>query len=127
MIILENSKPILAEKIRYYRESAFAARLLAPPRVTVLKLALHLARVQERWRFADEELAPDITLDPEALAHDLTRLPAAFEGTPEQIAATLIAFFEGDSSDGARNASSPQAEPATPVGLSSLRPTKTAS
>ena len=54
---------------------------------------LHLARVQQRWRFADDELAPGENLRIEALAHDMTTLPDSFDGPPAQTADTLLSFF----------------------------------
>ena len=100
VIIVENCKPILAEKIRYYREKVFRARLLPPPLVRQLKMELHLARVQQRWRYADDELEPGESLDVEALAHDLTLMPEILDGTPEEIAASVLAFLADDSSEG---------------------------
>lgn len=81
IVLLENTKPILAEKVRYYQEPVFVARLkevsrslaaikgiptraqlegainsgeLAVP-VPVLDLDLHVARVETRTRFLTEE------------------------------------------------------------------------
>jgi len=95
VIVLENCKPILADKIRYYREKAFKVRLLRPPPVERLKLELHLARIQQRWRFIEEDLAPEEHLDTDALAYDLKALPTILDGTPEEIAATLLDFLTG--------------------------------
>ena len=90
VIILENCKPILAEKIRYYRDAAFQARLCPAPPVERLNLNLHLARVQERWRYADEEMEPDAIFDVDSLAHDLSQLPERLNGTSEEIANGLL-------------------------------------
>jgi len=95
VIVLENCKPILADKIRYYREKAFKARLLPPPVVERLKLELHLARIQQRWRFLDDELPTDQHLDVDALAYDLKALPKVLDGTPDEIAGTLLDFLTG--------------------------------
>ena len=57
VVIFENCKPILGEKIRYYRDKAFTSRLLPAPAVPRMDMDLHLARVQQRWRYADDELA----------------------------------------------------------------------
>jgi type IV secretion system protein VirD4 len=81
IVLLENTKPILAEKVRYYQEPVFIGRLkevsvslakisgiptraqlegaieageLAVP-VPVIDLDLHVARVQSRTRFLTEE------------------------------------------------------------------------
>ncbi len=93
VIVLENSKPILGEKIRYYRDKAFTTRLLPAPAVPLMDIDLHLARVQDRWRFAEDELAPGEGIDMNALAHDLSLLPDDLTGSPEQIAEVLLDFF----------------------------------
>ncbi len=93
VVIFENCKPILGEKIRYHREKVFKARLRPPPSVPPIDMDLHLARVQQRWRFADDELAPGESLHIEALAHDMTALPDSFDGPPAQTADTLLSFF----------------------------------
>ena len=64
VVIFENCKPILGEKIRYYRDKAFTSRLLPAPAVPRMDMDLHLARVQQRWRYADDELAAGQTLEP---------------------------------------------------------------
>ena len=94
VLILENCKPILADKIRYHRERAFTERLRPPPEVPRMDMDLHLARVQQRWR-AVEEIPADQALRIEALAHDLSQLPESFDGTPAQTAEMLLAFFAG--------------------------------
>lgn len=93
VLIVENCKPILAEKICYYRDKEFKTRLLPAPAVPRMDMNLHLARVQQRWRYADDELEPGEVLDIEQLAHDLSMLPATLTGTPAQIGATLAAVF----------------------------------
>ena len=96
VLILENCKPILADKIRYHREPVFKARLRRPPAVPRMDMDLHIARVQQRWRVADEELEPSQRIAVEALAHDLTQLPERFDGPPPQLAAALLDFFGPD-------------------------------
>ena len=93
VVIFENCKPILGEKIRYHRDKAFTSRLCPPPVVPQMDMDLHLARVQQRWRFADDELAPGQKLDVEMLAHDTSLLPDSFEGPPGDAADTLLDFF----------------------------------
>jgi type IV secretion system protein VirD4 len=98
VVILENCKPILGEKIRYHRDKAFAPRLLPAPAVPRMDMDLHLARVQERWRYADDELAPGEGLDIDQLAYDLSRLPELPEladATPGQVADTVLDFIAG--------------------------------
>jgi type IV secretion system protein VirD4 len=93
VIVLENCKPVLGEKIRYHREKVFKARLRAVPAVPRMDMDLHLARVQQRWRYADNELTDGEGLSIEALAHDLTLLPDTFEGPPDKTADVLLDFF----------------------------------
>ena len=93
VVIVENCKPILGEKIRYHRDKAFKARLRSAPTVPRMDMDLHQARVQQRWRYADDDLAPGEGFSFDALAHDVTRLPDAFDGPPEETAETLLEFF----------------------------------
>src|SRR5207342_1160779 len=79
VVIFENCKPILGEKIRYHREKVFRERLRRAPAVPRMDMDLHLARVQQRWRFADDELALGEDLLVEMLAHDLSALPHSFD------------------------------------------------
>lgn len=94
VVIFENCKPILGEKIRYYRDKAFTSRLLKAPAVPRMDMDLHLARVQQRWRYADDELPAGQTLSLEALAHDHRLLPDSFEGPPDKVADELLTFFD---------------------------------
>ena len=50
IILLENTKPILAEKICYWRDPAFTSRLAAAPRVPTMDLARFSAQVERRVR-----------------------------------------------------------------------------
>ena len=93
VVIFENCKPILGEKIRYYRDKAFASRLRPAPVVPRMNMDLHLARVQQRWRYADDKLAPGESLSLDALAHDVALLPDQFEGPPDKTADDLLDFF----------------------------------
>ncbi len=40
-----------------------------------MDVELHLARVQQRWRYAEDDLEPGRTLRIEMLAHDFSMLP----------------------------------------------------
>ncbi len=93
VVIFENCKPILGEKIRYHRDKVFTARLRPAPAVPQMDMDLHQARMQQRWRYADDELLPGESLSVEALAHDLALLPDDFEGSPDKIANDLLEFF----------------------------------
>jgi type IV secretion system protein VirD4 len=94
VVIFENCKPILGEKIRYYRDKVFKARLRPAPAVPRMDMDLHLARVQQRWRYANDLLAPGEEINIEALAHDVSLLPPdMFEGPPDRIADVMLDFF----------------------------------
>ncbi|MCX2865360.1 type IV secretory system conjugative DNA transfer family protein [Paucibacter sp. PLA-PC-4] len=94
VIIMEGCKPILGDKIRYYREPVFQQRLQPPPVVPALDMDLHLARLQQRWREADDELAPGERLRFDELAYDISKLPP-LEGDAESIAKGLVKFLDG--------------------------------
>ena len=49
--------------------------------------------MQQRWRYADDELAPGEGLSLDALAHDVTLLPDSYEGSPDKAADDLLDFF----------------------------------
>ncbi|CAM2197888.1 type IV secretion system protein VirD4 [Paraburkholderia kururiensis] len=55
IIVLENTRPILAEKICYWRDSAFASRIVAAPSVPTLNLARFTAQVERRLRAVHPE------------------------------------------------------------------------
>ena len=88
--IVENCKPILAEKICYYRDPVFTARLHRPPTVPRMDVELHLARVQQRWRYAEDELGPDDCLRVERLAHDFSHLSDLIHAAPDDAADALL-------------------------------------
>lgn len=94
VVIFENCKPILGEKIRYFQDKAFQPRLRPAPRVPRMDMDLHLAQVQQRWRYAPDELPPGETLRLEVLAHDIPLQPDDLEGSPEKIADTVMDFFD---------------------------------
>lgn len=100
VVIFENCKPILGEKIRYYRDRAFTSRLRPAPAVPRMNMDLHLARVQERWHYADDELAPGEGLDIEQLAYDMSRLPELADKSPEEITEAVFAVFDARSGHG---------------------------
>lgn len=94
VVICENCKPILGEKIRYFQDKAFMARLMTAPEVKPMNMDLHQAKVQQRWCYADDELPPDQKkLHVEALAHDTTVLKDKLEGSAAEAAQTCIDFF----------------------------------
>lgn len=99
VVILENCKPILAEKLCYYRDKAFSSRLQPPPAVPCMDMDLHLARNQQRWRYAADDLAPGETLEIQQLAHDLSQLPELVDKSTEEIAEAVVQFFEMSNAD----------------------------
>jgi type IV secretion system protein VirD4 len=57
IILLENTKPILCDKIRYYDDPVFTSRVMEPPVVPPMDLDLFIARSQKRIRpLADNEV-----------------------------------------------------------------------
>lgn len=106
VVICENCKPVLGEKIRYFDDPAFRQRLQPAPTVPPMDMDLHLAKVQQRWRFANDALQPGEDLRIEALAHDVNLLPDQWEGPPADTAEVLLNFF----SDGIKAASTSKAE-----------------
>lgn len=94
VIMMEGCKPILGDKIRYYGEKVFQERLLPPPPVPEMDMQLHFARVQQRWRLTDGECSTTKDLQFEALAYDMSKLPA-LEGEPEAVADALSKFLDG--------------------------------
>jgi type IV secretion system protein VirD4 len=96
VIVMENCKPILGEKIRYHREKAFKARLLPPPEVPAIDMDLHFAKVQRRWTWAPDEIGAGQGLRLEQLALDMPNLPdfAAAESDLD-VEAVVDQFFGG--------------------------------
>lgn len=94
IVMLENVKPILCDKIRYFDDPVFTARLLPAPPVPLLDLDQHLAKVQQRVReltSADVEKGVDLA----ALAVDMDSLPVLVDDdvSPAEVAGYVNAFF----------------------------------
>ncbi len=105
VVIFENCKPILGEKIRYHRDKVFKARLRPPPVVPQIDMDLHFAKVQQRWRYADDELPVGATFDIAQLAQDFSDLPMpGASATEADITACVDGFFQ-------RTSTSPWAAP----------------
>ena len=113
VVIFENCKPILGEKIRYHRDKAFKARLRPPPPVPQMNMDLHFARVQQRWRYADDELPAGETFDVALLAHDFSGLPELRENAEP---AETIAFTNGYFDQLVVKLPDPSVAPAEPQG-----------
>jgi type IV secretion system protein VirD4 len=86
IVIFENTKPILCEKIRYYDDPTFKARLLKAPPIPVLDLDTHRAKVQGRVR---EMAAADV----EQRA-DLSKVAVEFAGVGTLTASSAPAEVE---------------------------------
>jgi len=95
VIVMENCKPILGEKIRYHREQVFMRRLMSPPVVPAMDMELHFARVQQRLTWAPDEIDLDQGLRLEQLAVDPADLPNfAAAASPVDVAAAIDQFFD---------------------------------
>jgi type IV secretion system protein VirD4 len=66
-----------------------------------MNMDLHLARVQDRWRYADDELGPGDGLDYEQLAYDMSRLPELADAEPGHVAEGILDFMVGARPGGA--------------------------
>ena len=92
VIVYEKCKPILADKIRYYSEGVFTARLMPAPEVPQLDWVLYRARTEGRVRRLDDSEAPSIEL--RRLAHDVSDLPAISNASSdEEISRFVDAYF----------------------------------
>jgi type IV secretion system protein VirD4 len=96
VVVMENCKPILGEKIRYHREKVFKARLLPPPAVPAMDMDLHFAKVQRRWFVAPDEMPADQGLRLEQLALDMPDLPDFAAAKSDVDAGAMVdQFFDG--------------------------------
>lgn len=71
IIVLENTKPILADRICYWRDPVFASRVSAAPSIPTMNLARFSAQVERRLR----EVQPD-EVDSDGIG--LSHLPAEY-------------------------------------------------
>jgi len=101
VIVMENCKPILAEKIRYYQDDRFKARLLPAPIVPAMNVELRLARVQGRGRFANDELPDGESLEADQLAHDPTRRPDVADDPTDRITKNVLDHLAAELSSSA--------------------------
>jgi type IV secretion system protein VirD4 len=86
VIVLENQRPILADKIRYFDEPVFTERLEPAPETPRLDLELHIARTESRVRAVNM----DETLTPEQVAHEFSHLPSVtMESSDEDLLALV--------------------------------------
>jgi type IV secretion system protein VirD4 len=112
--IVENCKPILGEKIRYHRDKEFQERLRPPPLVPPMDMDLHFAKVQQRWRYADDELADGASLDIGQLAQNFDHVAALAKTTKVEDARVVAdAFLDQTRVDSAESAPGGSIEPVT--------------
>ncbi|KVW76230.1 type IV secretory system conjugative DNA transfer family protein [Burkholderia ubonensis] len=99
IILLENTKPILADKICYWRDPAFASRVVAAPSVPAMNMAHFSAVVERRVRDVHpDEIDPNgaglIHLPPEYLevlqAWDPRDLPPNLTDVSEEDAVAYV-------------------------------------
>jgi type IV secretion system protein VirD4 len=99
IIVLENTKPILANKICYWRDPEFASRVAAAPGVSAINLAHFSAVVERRLRDLQfDEIEPDgaglMHLPPEYLevlqAWDQRDLPPNLSDISEEDAVAYV-------------------------------------
>lgn len=108
VVVIENCKPILADKIRYHDDPVLAARVLAPPEVPLIDFGLHVARVEGRVRPAHDDEA--FTL--EQLAGDFGRMPRLpSDATPRDLEAWVSSFFSDAAIDAPPEAGPTPADP----------------
>ena len=92
VVLVENVKPILADKIRYFDDPLFLPRLLKPPELPQIDLNLHCARLEGRIRVVDGNDA--FTVD--HIAADFSVLPDLdADAGPGEMTAYVSAFLEG--------------------------------
>lgn len=94
IVLLQNSKPILCDKIVYYTDPALMKRVLPPLTLPVVDLDVHLARVQGRKRPMNAgELVAGVDLN--RLAHNIDDLPPLSVGaSAEEVTAFVNEFFD---------------------------------
>jgi type IV secretion system protein VirD4 len=84
VVILENCKPILGEKIRYHREKVFTERVLPPPAVPRLDMDQHFAKAEQRYCFLPDVLKDGEQIDVSRLAVPINDLPELNEASSEE-------------------------------------------
>jgi type IV secretion system protein VirD4 len=95
IIMLENVKPILCEKIRYFDDPVFTERIMSAPAVPLLDLDLHQAIVEARTRELEEQDVAD-GVDLSKLAIDLnliSELSDEGEASPEEVERAVNEMF----------------------------------
>lgn len=110
--VSEHCRPVLAHKVRYHNEPVFLKRLLPAPAVPAMDMDAHLARVEHRWRWVDDDVAVDTTFTIERLADDFATLPPIeSEADDAQVDAWVCAFLDRTKVRSEANASGSHIEP----------------
>lgn len=95
IVILENTKPILCDKIKYFADPVFKKRLLSAPTIAQIDIETYQAKVQSRIReLTIQDVERGIELD--KLNIDLTKIPN-LDDVPldqESVEAYVNGFFE---------------------------------
>jgi len=92
VLIVENCKPVLAQKIRYHDDKKLKRRLLPPPRVPCMDMAQHRKLVQKgRVEIGDRAASPES--GPNGVADDLSRLPDQPSGQVEPMSKRISEFL----------------------------------
>ena len=85
IVILENTKPILCEKVRYYDDPAFSTRVMQPPVVLPLDLDLFVAKSQNRVRpLQDSDVQTDESVLSDVPPEHLLLMEADIELPPPE-------------------------------------------
>jgi type IV secretion system protein VirD4 len=91
-------RPVLADKALVYRDKLLSQRVITPPEIPALDLAMHIARIEMRWRALKpgegESEADEI---PVGQLHGVTLPPRPPSGeiAPEHVDNFIDAFFGG--------------------------------
>ena len=97
IVMLENMKPILCDKIKYFEDPVFTERLLPPPAVPLIDVDLYQAIVEARMREATAEDLGD-SVDLSRLVLDLDVIPDLDEDRPlsgDEVSAMVDSIFAG--------------------------------
>lgn len=95
IILLENLKPVLCDKIKYFEDPVFKARILPAPQVPKLDLDLHIAIVEQRTReLTEEDVEGGVDLSKLAVNLNLLpRLDQEGEASAEEVSSVIDGIF----------------------------------
>jgi type IV secretion system protein VirD4 len=96
VVILENCKPILGEKIRYHRDAVFKHRLVRAPEVPTINIDRHMAKAEQRISVLADEIPETQRLDIDDMAQDFSHVEAPpSNATPEELRVLTDSVFDG--------------------------------